>query len=261
MALIKKSQAKGKMNIAGKGPGDGDGKEEGIKGEKVEFKTKSGIMGVTVQQGDKEAVRMDQKWTDAFGDKAAAMHAFGFRRYDIQAGGKTVTVFAPKNSRVSDETTDGKVIGYRIPYGSKKGERVLLSKKESGIGYDYFGGEKNLEEPANMPSDEMFNDYTERTMYETKANVDRLRSGGRYLTKGSGGKTIGIEGELPKRTREEMANRVESKTGMRGLNPESMGVAGPAEKTSAKNNAQYEAVTSKSGQVTAKKKTPALKKK
>jgi hypothetical protein len=91
--------------------------------------------------------------------------------------------------------------------------------------------------------------------------VDRLRSGGRYLTKGSGGKTIGIEGELPKRTREEMANRVESKTGMRGLNPESMGVAGPAEKTSAKNNAQYEAVTSKSGQVTAKKKTPALKKK
>ncbi len=129
MAMLKKStMTKGKL-IPGGGEEDGAGKEDNKPGKKVKFKTEYGTMGVTITPEDEVAVRRDSKWGMVFGDKAAAMHAMGFKRYTMDDGTSVFLKNKPGERDFGYGSTEGtwgeSQMGYAVPYGKSEGPSHL----------------------------------------------------------------------------------------------------------------------------------------
>jgi hypothetical protein len=245
MAMLKKStMTKGKL-IPGGGEEDGVGKEDNREGKRVKFKTEYGNMGVTITPEDEVAVRRDSKWGMVFGDKAAAMHAMGFKKYTMDDGTSVFLRNKPGEQDFGYGDRAGNLesqIGYAIPYGKAEGRIVAMMKDESGR---YIPRQANLFEGDIVRTGEnMFNEYINRTMREYSGNVQKLKEGGRYRTRGEGGKRVEYQGEIPQGTKEQAETKIQTATGGRGT----------AE------SGQYDIVKGTGGQIGFKKKTSLIRK-
>jgi hypothetical protein len=221
MAMLKKStMTKGKL-IPGGGEEDGAGKEDNKPGKKVKFKTEYGTMGVTITPEDEVAVRRDSKWGMVFGDKAAAMHAMGFKRYTMDDGTSVFLKNKPGERDFGYGSTEGtwgeSQMGYAVPYGKSEGRIVAMTKDESG---KYIPAQANLSEGDIVRTGEnMFNEYVNRTMSFAKGRIEKFKQSGSFRTRGEGGKKVEYRGQAPTESTETFGAKVESKTGIRGMSP------------------------------------------
>lgn len=120
MALIRKSKTtSGKFltKAGGKGPGDEERVIE-VPGEK------GGKYSVTITQSDKDAVSRDSRYTQSFGNDAAAVYAAGGRFVTIE--GKDVLLMGKGVGDTDFITSDNSHVGY-VRAGGNKLRKVLVS--------------------------------------------------------------------------------------------------------------------------------------